>query len=78
MDLPKDRTEIASDVSNGRNGIGIQVFRDNNMVIEIFRDDTKRTRTVTLFQWDVALDLVEETIAKFKKEIPWQFIDDNE
>ncbi len=75
MDLPKDRTIIASDVSSSRDGIGVEIYRDNKLVIEIFRDDTKRTRTVTLFQQDISLDLLEESIKSFKKEIPWDFID---
>lgn len=75
MDLPKDRTIIASDVSSDRDGIGVEIYRDDKLVIEIFRDDTKQTRTVTLFQQDVSLDLLEESIQTFKKEIPWDFID---
>jgi len=64
MTIPKDRVIIASDVSD-RDGIGV----------EIYRDDTKRTRTVTLYQQDIPLDLLEESIQTFKKEIPWDFID---
>lgn len=59
MEIPKDRVIIASDVSN-RDDIGI----------EIYRNDTKHTRTVTLFQQDISLDLLEESIQTFKKEIP--------
>jgi hypothetical protein len=65
---------IASDV-NERDGIGVEIYRDNQMVVEIFRDDTKRTRTITLFQQEVSLEFMEEAIAIFKKEIPWDFID---
>lgn len=75
MELPKNRVEIASNVSGNRDGIGVQIYLDDELVIEIFRDDTKRTRTVTLFQQDVSLNFVEESIEKFKKEIPWEFID---
>ncbi|SOE23533.1 hypothetical protein SAMN06298216_3918 [Spirosomataceae bacterium TFI 002] len=74
MTLPKDRIVIASDVSD-RDGIGVEIYRDDKLVIEIFRDDTKRTCTVTLFQQDISLDLLEESIQIFKKEIPWDFID---
>jgi len=69
MKLPKDRVIIASDV-NERDGIGVEIYRDNKLVIEIFRDDTKRTRTVTHYQQDISLDLLEESIQTFKKEIP--------
>lgn len=75
MKLPKDRVIIASDVSGDRDGIGVEIHRDDKIIIEIFRDDTKRTRTVTFFQQDISLDLLEESIQTFKKEIPWNFID---
>ncbi|WP_439484224.1 hypothetical protein [Cyclobacterium plantarum] len=74
MTLPKDRVIIASDVSD-RDGIGVEIYRDDKLVIEIFRDDAKRTRTFTLFKQGVSLDLIEESIQTFKKEIPWDFID---
>jgi hypothetical protein len=45
------------------------------MVVEIFRDDTKRTRTITVFKPDVSLELMEECIAIFKEKIPWDFIE---
>ncbi|CAM3033961.1 hypothetical protein SAMN05444143_1521 [Flavobacterium succinicans] len=74
MTLPKDRVIIASDV-NERDGIGVEIYRDDKLVIDIFRDDTKRTRTVTFYQQDISLELIEESIQIFKKEIPWDFID---
>lgn len=74
MTLPKDRVIIASDVSE-RDGIGIEIYRNDKLVIEIFRDDTKRTSIVTLYQKDISLDMIEESIQTFKKEIPWDFID---
>jgi hypothetical protein len=73
MTNPKDRVIIASDV-NERDGVGVEIYRDDKLVIEIFRDDTKLTRTVTLYQKDISLDLLEESIQTFKKEIPWDFI----
>ncbi|MFV0226040.1 hypothetical protein OBJ96_13210 [Empedobacter falsenii] len=75
MELPKNRVIIASDVSGDRDGIGVEIYRDDKLIVEIFRDDTKRTRTVTLFQQDIPLDLIEESIQTFKREIPWNFID---
>ncbi|QES93613.1 hypothetical protein F0358_13230 [Empedobacter brevis] len=75
MELPKDRVIIASDVNGDRDGIGVEIYRDGKLIVEIFRDDTKRTRTVTLFQQDISLDLIEESIQTFKREIPWNFID---
>jgi hypothetical protein len=74
MDFPKDRVVIASDV-NRRDGIGVEIYRDNELVIEIFRDDLKRTRTVCIFKQQISLSLLEESIHIFKKEIPWEFVD---
>ena len=73
MELPKDEIIIASDV-NERDGIGVEIYRNNELLIEIFRDDTKRTRTVTLFKNDIDLDFIEKSIVDFKKNIPWDFI----
>ena len=72
--LSKYRVVIASDVSS-RDGIGIEVYFQDEIVLEIFRDDTKKTREVTLYKKDVLLELIEESIEKFKKEIPWDFQD---
>ena len=77
MELKKDRVIIASDV-NERDGVGIEVYRNDKLVVEIFRDDTDKTRTVTVFKENVSLELMEECISIFKKEIPWDFIDYSE
>lgn len=75
MELQKYRVIIASDVSEDWDGIGVEVYREDKLSVEIFRDDTKRTRTLTLFQQDISLELIEESIEILKKEIPWNFID---
>ena len=67
---------VASDVSS-RDGIGVEIYEDGRMVLEIFRDDTKKTRDVAMFQETIPLDLLEEAIAIFKKRIDWDFIDDD-
>ena len=64
---------IASDVS-ARDGIGVEIYVHNELVVEIFRDDTKKAREVTLYRKDVPLELVERSIQTFRKEIPWDFI----
>jgi hypothetical protein len=74
MELKKDRVIIASDV-NERDGIGIEVYRNDKLVVEIFRDDTDKTRTVKVYKENISLELMEECISIFKKEIPWDFID---
>lgn len=63
---------VASDVGS-RDGIGIEIYSGNNMLLEIFRDDTKKTREVTLYKKELDLELVEQAIALFRKEIPWEF-----
>ena len=73
MELKKDRVLIASDVS--RDGIGIEVYRNDELLLEIFRNDHKKERIVTIYKKEVSLDLIEESIITFKKEIPWDFID---
>lgn len=77
MELKKDRVIIASDV-NERDGIGIEVYRNDKLVVEIFRDDTDKTRTVKVFKENISLELMEECISTFKKEIPWDYIDYSE
>jgi hypothetical protein len=77
MPQPKDRIVVASDV-NTRDGIGVEIYRDDELIMEIFRDDTEKTRTITVFKESVSLDLMEEVIQTFKKEIPWDFIEYDE
>jgi hypothetical protein len=74
MNIKEDYTIVASDVRE-RDGIGVEIYRNNELVVEIFRDDTKKTRTVTIFKENISLELLEECIQIYKKEIPWNFID---
>jgi hypothetical protein len=75
MEIKPDRIEIVSDV-NQRDGIGIEVYRNNEMIVEIFRDDTEKTRKITVYKENISLELMEESIETFKREIPWDFIKD--
>jgi hypothetical protein len=52
---------------NERDGIGIEVYRNDKLVVEIFRDDTDKTRTITVFKENISLELMEECISTFKK-----------
>ena len=74
MQENKDRVVIASDV-NPRDGIGVEIYREDELVIEVFRDDTEQTRTITIFKENVSLEQMEYAIKIFKKEIPWEFIE---
>jgi len=62
---------VASDVGEGRDGIGIEIYQDNQLLLEVFRDDSKKLREVTLYQPALDLELLEQAIALFKQEIPW-------
>jgi hypothetical protein len=74
--LNEDKYEIivASDVST-RDGIGIEIYEDGNLIIDIFRDDTKKTKEVTLFKEQISIELLEEALEIFKKEIPQNFLE---
>jgi len=74
MNSDKNRVIVFSDVDK-RDGIGIGVYQDDKLILEIFRDDTKRTKTATFFQQEISLDILEKSIETFKKEIPSDFID---
>lgn len=69
---------IQSDVSGDRDGIGLEVIEGSEILLEIFRDDSKRKKEVTLYRRDVSLDLIEQAIELFKKEIPQDFIENQE
>jgi len=68
-----ERYVIFSDVSI-RDGIGIEVYVGDEMVLEIFRDDAKKARTISLYKEDFPLNRLEYYIALFNREIPTDFI----
>ncbi|MCG7198724.1 hypothetical protein MD273_03190 [Marinobacter pelagius] len=74
MSFPKHSVVVATDI-NPRDGIGVEIYQDDELVLEIFRDDTERTRTVTVFKESVSLELMEEAIRRFKEEGLWDFIE---
>lgn len=77
MSSKNEKVVVASDV-NPRDGIGIELYEGDDLMVEIFRDDTERTRTVTIFQENVSLERMERAIELFKKEIAWDFIEYDE
>jgi len=73
----KDYRVVIASNSNGRDGIGIEV-QDSieeivEILIDIFRDDKNDSYTITLFEENLPLELIEESIEYFKKEIPSEF-----
>ena len=65
---------VASDVSE-RDGIGIEIWKNNVLLLDIFREDTTKKFTISLFERDLPLELIEKSIIYFKKEIPQDFLD---
>ena len=65
---------VFSDVDS-RDGIGIEIYRNEKVIVEIFRDDTSRTRSVEIFSDDITLEEMEDAISIFKREIQWDFIE---
>ena len=63
---------FASDVSNGRDGIGLELWLDGELALLIFRDDTLLTRTVTLYRSELPVPLVNEAMQRFQAEL-WDF-----
>lgn len=66
---------VASDVSVGRDGIGEEIYLDGELLVVVFRDDAKRKREVSLYKEDVPIEIVEEAIAIFKREVPWDYLE---
>lgn len=74
MDQSKIEIVIASDVCK-RDGIGIEVYKNDKLVVEIFRDDTELSRKVTIYEKEIELDFLEKCIESFRENIPWDYID---
>ncbi len=65
MNLKDYEIIIASNVSQGNDGIGIEIWRNDELLILIFRDDTKKTRTVNTFNQNISLELIEKSHRNF-------------
>ncbi|MCL1667623.1 hypothetical protein M2T82_06055 [Elizabethkingia ursingii] len=74
----KDYSYIIADDVSSRNGISIEIYKNEDLVLEIFRDDTDKKRTIRVFEDNIDLDIIEESILLFKKNIPWDFIEEDE
>ena len=64
---------VASDV-NDRDGISLEVWKDGILILEIFRDDTKKTREITNYEQGISIQLVEDSIQVFKDKGLWEFV----
>ena len=65
---------IASDIAT-RDGIGIELYENGEIILEVFRDDSRKTREITLYKRDIPIEIVEEALEVFRKEIPRDFLD---
>jgi len=75
---PSDyRVIISSDVRD-RDGIGVEIYRGDTLLVEIFRDDTRRTREVGVFAGPITLEEMEGFIQIFRESIPWDFTADEQ
>ena len=70
----KYKVLIASDVST-RDGIGVEIYEYDDLILDIFRDDTDKTKQVTVFKNPVSVELMKEALQVFEKEIPEDFQD---
>lgn len=62
-------------VNDERDGLGMEVWQNEEFALEIFRDDKFKTRTITFFKKEIPLEKMEEYIERFKKENLWEFTD---
>ncbi len=65
---------VASNVG-GRDGIGLEVYVNDEMVIEICRDDESKLRTVSVYKNEIPLELLEQAVQEFKRKISWEYLD---
>ena len=49
------------------------MYQNDELILEIFRNDFKRTRDVTMFKPNISLDLIENSINIFKEKINYNF-----
>jgi hypothetical protein len=75
MKLSDCKIIVASYVNDEDDGIGLEIYYDRKLVLFIFRDDTKKTRTINTFGNVLSLEFMESCLKKFKEEIPWDYID---
>jgi hypothetical protein len=73
METLIDKVLITGDI-NKRDGIGVEIYKNKEIIAELFRDDTERSRTITVFQKEISLEVMEECIRIFKRDVPWDFI----
>ncbi len=69
--MNKSKYEII--IASSPNGIGIELWQNNELLLEVTRNDSTKERTITLYKKDLSLDKVEKCIEAFKSQIPWDY-----
>lgn len=69
-----DKIIVASDV-HSRDGIGIEIYFKKELILEIFREDSLKTRTMTTYKKDIPLEIIQESIESFRSKIQWEFME---
>ncbi|NTS78771.1 hypothetical protein HR060_18175 [Catenovulum sp. SM1970] len=60
---------IASDITNARDGMGVEVYLEDKLLLEIFKDVSLNQSSMTLFDKHVPLELIEASIEYFKQAL---------
>lgn len=72
MDM-KDLEIVIVSGFDDRDGLGIEIWENNKLIIEVFRNDLKKVKEITTYKKDISLDVIEYAIDVFKKEISSEF-----
>ena len=56
-------------------GIGVEIYEYDDLILDIFRDDTDKTKQITVFKNPVSVELMKEALQVFEEEIPEDFQD---
>ena len=73
-DYSNIRVVVETDILD-RDGIGVEIYLNDEILIEIFRNDRKNQNEVTLFKSSIELGVVEYAIAVFNEKIGLNKID---
>jgi len=66
---------VFSDV-NPRDGIGLETYVEDALVMEIFRDDTEQRTYMRAFASAIDLDVLTGSVAEFNKRIDREYLSD--
>ena len=67
----KEEILIISD-TNERDGMGMEVWKNDKLILEIFTEDSKKTRTITFYEKEISFEDMERYMIRYKKDL-WEF-----